>query len=78
MGRPDNIIDASASNRFHLYRLKLHDGDYDNGGAYWGGGGDPLWHTFDHQGNELFCRARNRSEAKNRVRESLPNAKFFK
>ena len=57
------------------------DGDYDQGGAYWGGGsGDFIYRairTAAEEDCELFVRARTRTEAKEEVRETIPNARFY-
>lgn len=69
-----------------LRRLKFVDGDYDQGGAYWGSPanvyraisvnacefGDSL------QTAEVFVRARSRSEAKLRVKTMIPFATFYR
>ena len=56
-GIQENCLDKSIS----LFRVHL-DGDYDDGGAYWGGGGLPLYcargEDFQH-----FTRARSRWQA---------------
>ena len=39
MGRSDNIVDTDYPVEFEIERLQWVDGDYDQGGAYWGGGG---------------------------------------
>lgn len=39
------------------FRVRMVSGDYDDGGAYWGGGGLPLWCIRDEDGNEQFYRA---------------------
>lgn len=70
--------------RLHLQRVQFVDGDYDTGGAYWGGGRDtlPLWCAFspDDTTNEepimIFVRARNREEAKIKVDEELVEEGF--
>ena len=63
----------------NLQRVKLIDGDYDLGGAYWGGGGDPLfcaWAEDDEA--RVFVRAKDRGAAKLEVKRYFPNAKFFR
>lgn len=59
--------------RLHLQRLNFVDGDYDTGGAYWGGGSDPMWCAFSPDNTEndvpimVFVRGKNRTEAKKEV-----------
>ena len=63
----------------NLQRVKFIDGDYDLGGAYWGGGGEPLFCAWA-EGIEarVFVRAKDRRAAKLKVNEHFPNAKFFR
>ena len=81
MGRADWGL---AEHREHhmvmnLQRVKLIDGDYDLGGAYWGGGGEPLFCAWT-EGIEarVFVRAKDRDAAKLKVNEHFLNAKFFR
>ena len=84
MGRSTLIDDCSAFVRLHLYRMRLVDGDYDNGGAYWGGGNAVvgwMYHAYDvfpAPTTQLFVRARSREEAKQLVRHAVKNASFFR
>lgn len=54
--------------RVHLSRVPFVDGDYDPGGAYWGGGPMtlPLFCFWDDEGHALYLRARDRDEAKSK------------
>ena len=63
----------------HLQRVRFIDGDYDLGGAYWGGGGEPLFCAWA-EGIEarVFVRAKDRDAAKLKVNEHFPNARFFR
>lgn len=71
--------------RLHLQRVQFVDGDYDTGGAYWGGG-TPLWCAFSPDNTEndvsiqVFVRAANRQAAKNEVLKELQGTgwKFFR
>lgn len=92
-GRPDNIplpIRSLPSVKLHLERLKMYDGDcYDAGGCYWGSGNGTTymycaWGTVINPVSnnpfppcQIFVRANSRKDAKARVREKLPQAKFF-
>ena len=64
----------------YLQRVRLVDGDYDLGGAYWGGPPSlPLfcaWAEDDEA--RVFVRAKDRTAAKLEVKEYFPNAKFFR
>ena len=63
----------------YLQRVRFIDGDYDLGGAYWGGGGEPLFCAWA-EGIEarVFVRAKDRRAAKLKVKKCFPNAKFFR
>jgi len=82
MGRCDHISDPNHPVKFHLVKLRWVDGDYDNGGAYWGGGmGDNIFHAWgdgreDEQ--EIFVRAPNRFHARMMVRKEFFNARFYR
>lgn len=84
MGR-QNITDADPELpiTLHLWTMKLVDGDYDVGGAYWGCGfnGEFLCVAFAKQEGvivvRIVLRAKNRKDAKAQVRETYPHAKFY-
>ena len=63
----------------YLQRVRFIDGGYDLGGAYWGGGGEPLFCAWA-EGIEarVFVRAKDRRAAKLKVNEHFLNAKFFR
>ena len=64
----------------YLQRVRLVDGDYDLGGAYWGGPPSlPLfcaWAEDDEA--RVFVRAKDHNAAKLEVKEYFPNAQFFR
>ena len=64
----------------YLQRVRFIDGDYDLGGAYWGGPPSlPLfcaWAEDDEA--RVFVRAKDRTAAKLKVKDYFPNAKFFR
>ena len=83
MGRSDiHALDRDAPIKLHLVRVKLYDGCYDEGGAYWGGPSD-LWRVRSTEQVELsvnrctglpmvdhvefFIRAESREEAKREI-----------
>jgi hypothetical protein len=87
MGRPNNITAlarAMKKIKLQMVRLKWVDGDYDQGGAYWGRsiGDTDIYCAWgkDTQDNliQIFIRAFNQELAKEDIREVLPNAAFFR
>ena len=62
--------------RLHLQKMRFVDGDYDTGGAYWGGG-VKMWCAFSPQNTQnefpiqVFVRAKCRGEAKIKVVANL-------
>lgn len=84
MGRRDILPDdCTVPCKLHLVRLRWFDGDYDQGGAYWGrviGGSDVYWAYGDaaEVDAQVFVWAKDREDAKAVVREKLPNARFYR
>jgi hypothetical protein len=79
MGRMNRPIDNDEQ-RFYLQRLKVVDGDYDQGGAYWGfgRGSQPVYRYMpENLEGEGFVRAKNRKDAKAKILERYPRARFF-
>ena len=75
--RSRNGIDAD-SGRVYLRRIRLDNGGYDAGGAYWGLGA-PLYWASDTDGNDMFLRARSRDDAKAHLRELFgAELRFYK
>ena len=64
----------------YLQRVRLIDGGYDLGGAYWGGHSDePLFCAWaECVEARVFIRAKDRTLAKRKVKEYFINAKFFR
>jgi hypothetical protein len=81
MGRRNEIPNDYAGERLHLHRLRAVNGDYDQGGAYWGNARN-IWCAWADEGESkatrIFVRAENRGLAKSLVREILPSAKFYR
>jgi hypothetical protein len=77
MGRR-NQVDGEPE-KLHLQRIRFVDGDYDTGGAYWGGGRDsqPIYCAFSPEDTTndtpimIFVRAKDRTEAKRKVLEEV-------
>lgn len=82
MGRPDHISEPAFPVRFHLRPLRWVDWDYDQAGAYWGGGeGNFIYHAWgdaSEEEQEVFIRAYNRDEAKREILSLFPNARFYR
>lgn len=71
MGRanhiPEDIETYLLTGKLHLVRLKWVDGDYDEGGAYWGNSGDYIYWAYGETATEqidIFVRATDRNDAK--------------
>lgn len=64
----------------HLQLVSFVDGDYDLGGAYWGGyPSEPLFCAWaECVDARVFVRAKNRTLAKREVKKCFPNAMFFR
>jgi hypothetical protein len=79
MGRSNKLpTDCAAPVKLHLQQLKLVDGDYDQGGAYFGyTRGTAIYCAFT-EAVQVFCRATDRQDAKAKVRDLLPNVSFFR
>ena len=73
MGRSYDKLDDFAG-KAHLQRVPFVDGDYDQGGAYWGGGGTPLFCAWDDEGHSHYVRAISRDVAKSK----LPGLRFYR
>lgn len=78
MGRPNTLpeIPTQYPVKLHMYALRWVDGDYDEGGAYWGHvHGDHIYRAYgetSHLENvEVFVRAKSRDEAKEQIARLL-------
>lgn len=84
MGRRNQLPDVTdVPVRLRLQKMRMEDGDYDQGGAYWGANinhkiGD-MYAAWGEWGTQVrvFVRAHDRDEAKAKVLEILPRAVFF-
>lgn len=76
-GRRDHIPD-DPNQKLRMEQVRFVDGDYDQGGAYWGMGPNslPLWCAWNEEAT-VWVRAKNRTEAKTEVRKSIKGARFF-
>lgn len=69
---------GTGSIKFTLQRVRLNQGGYDQGGAYWGHGW-PLYWAWSVDGTiERFFRAANRDKAKEVLRVEFPAARLYK
>lgn len=75
MGR--RAIEDDTAAKVRLFRVTFIDGDYDMGGAYWGGGGGPLYAAIG-DGFQAFRRAKSREEAKKKLLEKYPDLRFYR
>lgn len=65
MGRPSDDAE-DLTGHVYLERVPFVDGDYDEGGAYWGGGRGtpPLYCAWDDEGHAVYFRAKDLPSAK--------------
>ena len=61
MGRPEFMTGFDKPAR--CFRVRMIDGDYDDGSAYWGGG-VPLFCAKNDAGLQIFSRSPDRKAAK--------------
>jgi hypothetical protein len=79
MGRRNELPDdCEAPVKLNMVRLRWYDGDYDQGGAYWGNSGGTSIYWATSGTIKIFVRAASRDVAKNKVRHTLPNARFYR
>lgn len=73
MGRPEWTNDFTKPCR--CFKVKFVDGDYDEGGAYWGGPAD-LYCATNGEGVQVFMRADSRRMAKGMFKNTYPQIKW--
>jgi len=83
IGRYKYIKEPNVSVKMHLIKMKMSScGAYDQGGAYWGCGDSQIGYMYHAWSNgeelETFVRATNRNNARIKVIEKFPNAKFYR
>jgi hypothetical protein len=77
MGRRDTHGDRDDSINLIVHHCPFVDGDYDEGGAYWGAG-EPLWRAISQEATvEFFFRAKDRRTAVEHVREQYPHCEIL-
>lgn len=74
MGRREITDNQNA--KVQLFKVKFVDYDYDQGGAYWGGG-TPLYAAIGDD-FQVFRRAFSRENAKEIIQKQFPQLKFFR
>jgi hypothetical protein len=87
MGRTNWLPnDLNSPLKLQLQQVRMIDhGAYDHGGAYWGIS-NPLYCAwgYENEGEEneenvrVFTRGKTREEAKQKIRELLPNVRFYR
>lgn len=68
MGRGSDALSGAV----RLQRMLMVDGDYDEGGAYWGGG-TPMWVAEDQEGNQAFVRELYQEFAASHFKRKYPD-----
>ena len=77
MGRHTGPAPSTEGARWSLQRVRIDQGGYDPGGAYWEIGA-PLYWANDSE-TDVYFRARNREAAKAHIRTEFdPLAKFYR
>jgi hypothetical protein len=77
-GRTFELTVTADAAPMHLVRVRLNNGGYDSGGAYWGHGA-PLYAYSDQSGSITgYLRAMSREAAKLSVRAMFPGATFYR
>lgn len=71
MGRRTILDDREAE--AVLFEVQMVDGDYDVGGAYWGGSPSPPLFAAIGDGFQVFVRASNWVDARDRLYEQYPD-----
>lgn len=72
MGRRNSGTMPTSSKSVNLFKVELDSGGYDDGGAYWGTGGNPLYCARSSECDyQEFARAETRLDAAIAMR--LPN-----
>lgn len=77
MGRYSNPV-TELSGRVHLRYVPFVDGAYDQGGAYWGTGAQPLFCAWDDADHVVYLRAASREVAKAQLLSKNPAITFYR
>lgn len=72
------VLAPKLSGKVSLRKIRINQGGYDDGGAYWGIGSQ-LWNASnDDLSVNLWFRARTRDAAKDQVLVKFPAARFYR
>ena len=83
----DSGFQGEVTKPLHLQRLRFVDGDYDQSGTYWGGGGpEGMWCAFNQEGDggaagmafRIYTRAPSRLQALVQFLELHPDIHFLR
>ena len=78
MGRVGSLPTEEVTGVVRLFEVRLDAGGYDDGGAYWGLGGEMVYCVEqEHSGLLSFFRAWDRASAKLVVLSEYPDATFY-
>lgn len=80
LGRPSLIPSKEVAEcmKVSLQKIRLNQGGYDAGGAYWGIGAPLYWAADDFGIVDMWFRASDRDDAKRQVLSRCPNAMFYR
>lgn len=78
MGRDSEPLASFAGRKLTLARVRMVDGGYDSGGAYWGIGAPLYCVECSETGIRHYLRACDRNKAKSAVLAACPTARFFR
>lgn len=71
-------VTSPQSVRFTLQRVPLDRDGYDSSGSYWGVGSRLYWCASDDGAINQHFRAADRDAAKAKLRQTFPNATFYR
>lgn len=78
-GRTKEISGGYTDQPLRLNQVRINDGGYDVGGAYWGVSKRPLWCAWTNKVQvRIYVRAPTRAAAKDSVQLLLPTARFIR
>ena len=80
MGRRNSHPGTQPFGKCRLNKVAIDSGGYDNGGAYWGAGGAPMYLAEAAEEDEpahIFFRALDRNLAKQIVLDLWPDVSFY-
>lgn len=78
MGRGTIRGDITFNGKLTLKRSYLDSGGYDSNGTYFGHGGPLYWYASEDGSIDGMLRAKDRETAKAEIRETYPEARFYR